>query len=813
MVKRPLVWVFGAYLSGLLLGWHRFPFFFVLLLIILSSIVLYLLMFAVKTRYISRRDGFLWCLPLMLLLGFGAIGQRMEPPAADLAFGEEAEGTVIGEIRQIIAKSSGSVLYLKNNRITVSGGDTYPVDHIILHASEAQSFRIGNKLHVSGRIYKFAEPSNPGQFNERMYYKIQNIDYKVIPEDIVILDAGYSRFHAVLDKVKQGILAVYKQILPEKEAGTLVAMLLGEKYLLDEELKQLYQENGISHILAISGLHISLIGVAFFHFLRKCRAGLLLSSLISILLMYCYGVLTNFSVSTNRAVVMFVVMLLARILGKTYDMLSATALSAFLILLQNPLQLFSAGFLLSFGAVLGIGLLLPCLRGLTKVKSSLLYGVFVSISAQLMTLPLILYFFYQLPVYSVLINLLILPAMSALMLSALAAGILGLISLPAGVFLVGGANYILRFYEWLCRLGSSLPANLYTTGRPGMARILLYLVLLACFLWVAGKDRRKRVLLLPVAALVLLLAPVRPSGLSVTLLDVGQGEAIFMRSPSGTTYLIDGGSSSLGHVGTYCLTPFLLSEGVDRIDYAIVSHADADHINGLGELLEGKKIEIKHLVMSGIKHSDTAGHPASDENQAFDYSAAKGTKLVSRNKKEAEEAYLELIRLATENGTDIRYLTAGDCIRDNPVSIRCLHPAEEFQWTTGNSYSLVLSINYGDFDLLLTGDLEREGERRIMRQLQASHPEDGSGNTTDYDVLKVAHHGSKTATMEDFLELIRPEYALVSCGKDNRYGHPHPELIARLEQSGCETMISYESGAVMLATDGRRLRITTYKQK
>ena len=804
MIKRPMIWLSGAYLCGLLLAWNRIACALLILVILIYILILSLLMYRIKVRVINRKDGFLWSLPLLIILGFLAMGQRLSPPEADAAFAEGADGTLAGKITMIVEKASGRAIYTKDNLITLSGGETYPVDHVIIYTSDPVTYLVGNKLQVSGRISKFSEPSNPGQFNERMYYKIQNIDYKMKAEQINIIDHNYSRLSTFLGKLKRKLHSVYTGILPEREAGLMTAMLLGENYLLEQDLRQLYQDNGIAHILAISGLHITLIGYTLYQLLRKCRVGLIPSVTLSILFIYCYGLMTNFSVSTNRAIVMFVIMLLSKILGRTYDSISALALCAFLILLKNPLQLFSAGFLLSFGAVFGITVLLPAFQKLFPLKSTVLFGVFTSIGAQLMTLPLILWFFYQIPVYSVIINLLILPMMTALMLSAIAAGIIGLFSMPLGVFLIGGANGILGVIEGVCRLGSSLPGHLYTTGKPDRLRVLIYLLLLAYFLWAAGRYQRKRLLLLPVLAVMILLLPERSHGLSMTMLDVGQGDAIILKNETGTTYLIDGGSSDVYQVGKNRLQPYLLSTGEDCIDYAIVTHADEDHVNGLKELMEGEKIKIRHLVLPGIEIQSRNIIPYDDNPNANRF---KQGAAIPKDRLAAEKAYLDLEQLALSSGIKVLYINSGDEIMDGDLRIECLHPEEDYEFSSSNSYSTVLSVTFGEFDLLLTGDLERDGEKLVMEKLMTESKASGDLYLSDYDVLKVSHHGSRNSTYEDWLTLIKPEYSLISCSEDNWYGHPHPELLDRLNKVGSEVFITKNNGAVTIATDGSVMKI------
>ena len=782
MIKRPFLWGIITFTGGILSAWYKLPVLFLTLVGIIGWLIIYLLMFHIK-RYINRKDYFLWGLPLLLLLGFMAMNDRMKPPDMDKAFEEKSECVLTGEIEMIVRKSWGIAYYLKNNKVTLADKSTYLVEEILVNTYEQEyqpsktpKYLAGNIITVSGTIKKFSINTNPGGFNEYLYYKAQNISYKIIAEEIIIIDGGYSKHKSVLYSIKNKLIEVYSTILPKKEAGTLMAMILGEKYLLEDEIKTLYQENGIAHILAISGLHVSMVGAAIYLLLKKLRFGLIASTVLSLVFVYGYGILTNFSVSTNRAIVMYSILLCAKLIGKTFDILSALSLSAFLILLQNPMELFQAGFLLSFGAVLGIAVILPSLNNLHEAKNSILKSIYVSVSAQVLTLPFILYYFFQIPLYSVLINLIVLPIISLLMLTALVAGIVGMVSISLGTFIAGGANYILHFYEFVCRLGSNAPGNLITVGRPDTIRIIIYILIILVFTICARRRKKRRLLVLFVAAIILLVIPKPRDGLILTMLDVGQGEAIFMESDMGTSYLIDGGSSDINQVGRYRITPYLLSRGTDTLDYAIVTHTDVDHVSGLMELIEGKQISIKNLILP--------------------------------NTTTKNDMFLDLEALAKDRAINLIYIVTGDIIIDGNLRLAFLHPPLGYQPTSNNDYSTVIGISYGEFDMLFTGDIEAKGEKELIEYFDII----SATGQADYDVLKVAHHGSKNSTSEEFLALIKPELSLISCSKSNRYGHPHVELLERLDDIGSEVVITYENGAITIKTDGLRMMTEEYME-
>ena len=779
-MKRPLLWVLSAYLLGVFFAWQSIFIGFMIGGIILWLAILSYLRVRKKGKENSSNYRFLWSLPLFLILGCFIMNDQIKLPKLYYAFEQETPCELTGQIKMIIKKQKGLALYVGNNQISLSEGKPYLCKNVIVYTSSEQNYRIGNQITVNGSLQKFKAASNPGQFNEKLYYQIEHIDFKLAAEQVAITDSEYLKYPQYLSDIKEQLIQVYQSILSDREAGTLIAMLLGEKYLLDDEVKQLYQQNGISHILAISGLHVSLIGMSFFWLLRKCKLSLPAATFITILFLYSYGVLTNFSVSTNRAIVMMVILLLAPLVGKTYDMLSATALSTFLILLQNPLQVISAGFLLSYLAVLGIALILPSLKILSPDKNIIRDNIFISCSATASTTPIILTFFYQYPLYGILTNLIILPFITILTLTSLLAGFFGLFHQKLGIFIIGGANYILKLYDLICRGINLLPYHQINVGKPSWVLVLISFLLMGSFLWVAWKYKKKSALILLLLSQLILFLPQHRAGLEVTLMDVGQGDGIYLESKEGTSFLVDGGSGNVGKVGRYRIVPFLKAKGVERLDYAIVTHLDQDHVSGLIEMIEEEQFTIGCLVLPYLRERD--------------------------------EKYIELEKLATDKNIKIQYITAGDRIQEGLLNIYCLHPTADFIGSTSNSYSTVLSINYGEFDMLLTGDLDGDGENLLMQELKENVFLDkwGISPAQDYEVLKVAHHGSKYSTSAELLKLLQPEIAFISCSEKNRYGHPHTELLNRLSKAESNTLITYQSGAITIRTDGKKLELEQY---
>lgn len=636
------------------------------------------------------------------------------------------------------------------------------------------NIRIGQIIQVSGSIYSFQEPGNPGQFNEFQYNQEQEIDYKAFVNNVKVVNEKYHPVQHALQQFRVKIAEKIRQCCSEKDGGILIAMLLGEKNAMDEEVKQLYQENGIAHVLAISGLHISLIGTTLFFLLRKFILPMQGAAVITIIMLVGYGILIGFTVSATRAIIMMLCRLGARLLGRHYDPLCALGLSAWIQLLLFPLTLFQTGFLLSYGTALGIQLFVKEFEDSGK-GIKLFSAVFASLGVQLITLPILLYFYYEIPFYGLVANLLVLPLLGGV----LGAGIVGLslsfLSLSAGQFFMGTVHFILLFYEWLCRGMEYLPYNQIVKGQPEAWQIFVYYCLIGIWLILRGKkgegNHKFYIILLLAVCVVCFPMKKNMSGLEITNLDVGQGDCTCIRT-KGVTCLIDGGSSDVKEVGKYRISKYLKFYGISHIDAVFLTHSDGDHINGLLEMIQ----ERKHMGFT------------------------IGTVFLPQVKQK-DDNYVKLERELSASDIRIDYLERGQKLTIDDLNFQCLHPWEEYQWKSENDYSLVLKINYKNFSGLFTGDLEFEGEQAILDLLEP------------VDYLKVSHHGSKGASSEKFLKIVNPKIVVYSAGRNNRYGHPSQETRERIKRIGASEFCTIENGAVRVHIEGEKMWVEGFKGK
>lgn len=701
---------------------------------------------------------------------------------------KELGGGQEGSAQIIYLKSVTEESMTKDGKRVLGSDSRGEGDGVICYLKRGQPEpELGSIVRVSGRCEAFQRATNPGQFDSYLYYQILGISYRLFQTNILAKTTKYNKTAESLYQIRKSLAGLLDMGLPPEEAAVMKTMLLGEKGAIDKELKALYQRNGIAHILAISGLHISILGIGLYRLLIRVGMPVKVSGILSALFLIGYGGMIGFSPSAVRAIIMFLLHILAKMLRRTYDMLSALGVAAVLLLLEQPLYLYHSGFMFSFCCLLGIGMLMPALTGGKTVERSsqagkaLLQAALQALGGgvvmTIITLPIYLWYYYQFPVYSIFLNLLIVPLMNLLMMA-------GLLLLPLqyawdfGTFPISSfISGALQIYEKACCFCQSLPGYLYTPGRPQLWQLFFYLGVMSIIIITKKKLALFIKWMLALLAVIVLL--IRPEGdLKLTFLDVGQGDCIFIRAGGEGDFLIDGGSSSVSEVGTYRILPFLKHQGAHTLEAVFVTHADRDHCNGVMELLEMGRLHgiyVKRLVLPKIAKTT--------QNAAYD----------------------ALALTARENGVEVLQMSRGQRIEAGKLSMTCMHPRENYDTQEANEYSMVLWLEYGSFRALLTGDVEGEGELCMEKYLEQIQP------NSSLTVLKVAHHGSRDATTVTFLEKYAPTYAVISCSQDNTYGHPHKELLERLEENNVRWLRTDQSGAIEFYTDGEKLKVKVFQ--
>lgn len=753
MVKRPLVLLTLFYLFGILAGNGGMH-----LSILLPALVIVLFLFQhLSKKY--RRERLFFLLPLAFSAGFFLTQKALVPDALAQYVAQGGQGRAFGTVRQAEeGQNTGRMV------IALSGVDGATQDVAgclaLVYTKKEELVAPGSEVLVYGEWMTLSRGDNPGQFDEYSYYKAQGIGAKLMSQEVKVIKEKKSGIRAALWRLRVRMKEVYRKVLPETEAGILEAMLLAEKGGLTQEVKQMYRDAGFSHILAVSGLHLSLLGMGFYKLLKKLRVKNSAAIIAAAVLIILYSMFTGFGIPVVRAAIMLLLSLFAAPAGKTYDAPTGLALSALVLLLRQPLQLFAAGFLLSFGAVAGILLFSKILEefGMRKLAAS--------IGVQLVLLPLLLWFYYEIPVYALLLNLLIVPFVSLLLVLAVLIGIFGSLWLFAGEFFAGGAYILLKGYGIVCQLNGKLPGNQFCYGKPAMWQMILYYIILLLFYllckYILPKGRKNKKYLLCLTVYLFFLLPGKPE-LTVTQLAIGQGDCAVLQKGS-MTVLIDAGSS-VKNGAERILVPYLKYHGDTVVEYVFLSHTDDDHCSMLSELFDrmaqGKRdVVVKNLVMTKV--------------------ASEGEKY-------------ELLReKAGAAGVALHFFAAGDRLLLGEDALVCLYPKKGEDAGGANENSMVLALLGADAVWLFTGDIAKEQENLVLEELKKQ----GLLANGKRKYLKAAHHGSKYSNSEALLQCFSRETAVISCGEGNRYGHPHKETIARMEQEGVVWFLTWESGAL-----------------
>ena len=717
------------------------------------------------------------CLMVFLIFSIGmtAGGSRFfrepMPPEIKKQAGKEVQ--ITGQVYQIEVRESYQILYLILSKKTA---------RILVYDDAKQSVQIGNKVNVKGELSLFEDARNPGNFDQKFYYEKQKIGAFLWAEALRVTDRESNPLKQGLYELRQKWKRILIDAAGEEDGGALAAILLGEKQGMDREIRELYQVNGIAHVLAISGLHLSFLGVGVYHLLRRITGSYTVGGLAGVLFLSAYILMIGMTVSAFRAMVMFLFRIGADLSGRHYDSPTALAAAAVTVCMWRPLSLYDSGFWLSFGALIAIIFILPIFKNLPA------QSLWASVSVNLFLLPILMYSFYEVPIYGVFLNLIVIPLLSVLMAAGLIGTMISLFWEHAGEAIFLCCRIIFRVYEHSCEAALRLPFARVVTGQQDIWKILFYYVFLfAAVLLLRKKEenkgekrsRKKRVvlsvLLVGTGMTILLFTAQVKDKITITMLDVGQGDGLVIRGPEGKTYFMDGGSSDVKKVGEYRIEPYLLSQGIGSLDYVFASHGDQDHISGIKELVQRQKtgVTIKRLVLP--------------------------TQTVW------DDALKELAEMAEKEGIPVFTMEKGQCLTEGKLSLTCIQPGKGEMEETGNSASLVLALRYGDFDMLFTGDVEGEGEKRLVDHLQGEYSE------CVWDVLKTAHHGSGNSTTEEFLKTAAPQYAFISAGKNNSYGHPHKETLERLKDAGAIVYSTQEEGAVTIVVSEREFTISGFK--
>ncbi|MBE5902134.1 MAG: DNA internalization-related competence protein ComEC/Rec2 [Lachnospiraceae bacterium] len=726
MGKRPLVWVFSAFVLGILL-WHA-----------LGGE----LHFGV-TQHL--RSGF----------------ARWEA--------ENKESTVSGLIIQTKEESDYCQLRL-HHCVLHTGSTNLSIPDILIYQKEKIIYRQGDFIEGTGVLKLPEKPRNDGGYDEEAYYFGEGLlgkfyDAEVHKKACVGLMRIEAGFYRGFGFVREKASAMYGKVLASEEAELLAAVCLGKKDGISEDVKENFQNAGISHVLAISGTHISVVGILLLNLFGKSGISLKIRAGLSFLAVGLFAFGTGGTPSAIRAMLMFGVYLLSIVLGKSYDGLSTMAFVGIIQLLWEPYRLFSTAFQYSYTAVFAVFLALEWIRIKFKKIHPLLSALIISSFVFCLTYPLTVWHQGQIPTYGILFNPLALLFVSPLLTLGLSGTLLGGCFLkPFGyglIWLAGklgtGLIGLAKVYGWL--FGSVL-----FTGRPTVVSLIGYGIVMVILLYFAFAKKNFLYMWCGIAlAIIIALVPF-PSQNQVCMLDVGQGDGVYLETKEGITCFVDGGSSSKKKVGKNTILPFLRYHKKKKVDVWFVSHLDEDHISGLLEVLQSGYPVTRVCCFEGIRQDDRLAD------------------------------FAEAIRQA---GSQMVLVPAGKCFYLGGLSIVTFGMEGE----EPNAASLGLLVRYPQQKTAfwLGGDMPTEVEEELAPFIRKKR------KAGDLLYMKANHHGSNGSNSEAILQALRPRTVLISCGKNNRYGHPGKEALERILKAGSSYGVTTKTGQITIKMENGRI--------
>ena len=681
----------------------------------------------------------------------------------------------------------------------INGNKKYKNTNLQLNVKkEKETLNYGDEIIVKGNFEEASTARNEGGFDYKQYLKTKNI-YGILTvnkKDIEIINKNNVGIIDLLaNKVKNSMKNKIEQNIPNETSELLSGMIIGEKSNLQKEIQEDFRNSSLSHVLAISGMHVSYVMLGITFIISKVKFSKKMSKIVTILILLFFIILTGKTASVTRACFMSSYIILASLLHKKAHVLGSISISLLIILIINPYFILDIGLQLSYGGTIGIVLIYPILKKykkkkedesskikkiIYKIKEKILDTILITLSANLVIFPIVLFHYNTMSFTFIISNLLISPIIGIIIILGFLTVFVSYIISPISKIMFFILQIFLKLLAQIAHFCAELPLSKVYFPKPKIYLIaiyylfLIYIILLKNKITEVKRINRKLISIFIIIVIILnLILNFIPKTFTISFIDVGQGDSMLISTPKGKNILIDGGGSKDEenfNVGKQTLIPYLLNKGITKLDYILISHFDSDHVGGILSVLEELKAE-KVIICE------------QEENENY-----KRFKEIVKNKK-----------------IKVYVVKKGDNLKiEENIYLNIIWPKDEkIKENAINNNSIVAKLKYKNFSILLTGDIEKIAENEILKEYENS-------NILNANILKVAHHGSKSSSINEFLEKVKPQIALIGVGEKNTFGHPNTGVLNRLENLNTKIYRTDENGEITIKIDNKgKVKIKT----
>lgn len=687
---------------------------------------------------------------LIISIGYVSILENKYSKISDMPIKEMV--TIISDIQEKEYKKVCTAKIVRNNKKILIN---------IKMSQDIPSMKYGDSLYIEGEFKQPEEARNYKGYNYKQYLKTKKIIGTVELEKAKILKSSNGSF---IHNIQKYIKDTRNGTLTDEEGNLLLAILLGDKDKLSEDIQESFKTSNLSHMLAVSGAHVSYIILGLTYVLQNSIIGKKNGKIVCIFFLLVFMAITNFTPSVTRACIMAVLTLFSGIIYRKSDVYTNISVAALITLIFNPYSLLDLGFQLSYGGTIGIIIFIKRIqekKSNSKVINYIKQMALVSIYANIIIIPIMMYHFNTVSLTFIISNIMASPILGIIVITGFLFIITSITVKPLTRLIAIFIKPILSILIKISQICSKLPFSNILVVTPYMFNVIsYYAIILYCIKSKKNNKCKIIICLLIVLILINFIIYIFPQKLRIFFIDVGQGDSTLIITPDKKTVLIDGGGSDSFDVGEKVLLPYLLDRRILKVDYVLISHFDTDHCGGILTIME--KVKVKNIIIS-----EQAEH--SENYERF-------KKLMIHKKIRLIEVKKgDKIKIGRYSEFKILFPTSR-LLSENPL----------------NNNSIVAQFNYNNFKMLFTGDIEKLAEQQILKTEKAE---------IRADILKVAHHGSKTSSIPEFIKAVRPKIALIGVGKNNTFGHPNQQTIKNLENIKCRIYRTDLQGEIIIKID------------